>query len=614
MISETLLQSVANHLWQSTAFAGMAALVAVGLKKNHAKARYGVWLGASLKFIAPFAVLVGMGSHLNLPVTAHAVVSPSRVVLVKEIGQPFSYSSSTAAVVKEVALPAVTTSKLPEALLIVWLAGVLAVSARWFMGWRRVGRIIRQTEAVSEGRVLEAVRRAAARAGIRRPIRIVRSGAPLEPGVFGWLRPVLFLPEGIGEHLSAAQLEAVIAHEICHVRRRDNLFAGLHSVVEALFWFHPLVWWIGARLVEERERACDEAVLESGNEPGVYAEGILRTCRFYLESPAPCMSGVSGADLKERIARIMTAASARNLGTGRKILLALAAAVALAAPLTFGLLTASVVRAQQSAPAQTAGPHESFDVASIKPSDPGSRNTMLRITPGGGFRAAGVNLKFLIGLAYHVQSFQISSDPAWISSALYDVETKSAGGPGTDIRRMTEAQRDEYMNGIRLKLQSLLADRFSLAIHRETKEMPVYELVVAKGGPKLTPAPADEGKEPRVRRGEGYGEGMRMRPGQFEGFSATLSMLAQSLTDATSHKVIDKTGITGKYNFKLDWMPEPGQMAPPPGPENEALPPPDPSGPSIFTAVEEQLGLKLQATKGAVEMIVIDRAEKPSAN
>lgn len=94
MISETLLRSVANHLWQSTVFAGIAARVAVALRKNHAKARYGVWLGASLKFAAPFAVLVGLGSHLKAPMTAHAVISPSRVALVKEIGQPFSYSSS----------------------------------------------------------------------------------------------------------------------------------------------------------------------------------------------------------------------------------------------------------------------------------------------------------------------------------------------------------------------------------------------------------------------------------------------------------------------------------------------------------------------------------------
>jgi uncharacterized protein (TIGR03435 family) len=525
---------------------------------------------------------------------------------VEQIGQPFSYSRSLAAGARESVQPSAAVSKVPEALLIIWLAGAVIVAGKWLIRWRRVAGVIGQAQPVSKGSVVEAVLRAAQRAGIRRPVRIVTSGAPLEPGVFGWLRPVLFLPEGIEEHLSAAQLEAVIAHEICHVRRRDNLFAGLHSVVEALFWFHPLVWWIGARLVEERERACDEAVLESGNEPVVYAEGILRTCRFYLESPAPCMSGVTGADLKERIARIMTAASARNLGACGKILLALAAVVALAAPLTFGLLTAPMVHAQ-SEKVEAAGPRESFEVASIKPSDPNARNTSVHVNRGGVFQASNINLKFLIRVAYHVQDFQVSGGPAWITSERYDIDAKSAEGGGSDVdpRKMSEAQRDEFEKRMMSRIQNLLADRFSLTIHRETKEMPVYELVVAKGGPRLTPAPPDDGKGPR---------GMRMRPGAFEGMGATLPMLAQTLSDATSRKVIDKTGITGNYNFQLDWTPTPGQMVPPPGPENESLPQPDPSGPSIFTAVEEQLGLKLQATKGPVEVIVVDRAEKPSGN
>jgi uncharacterized protein (TIGR03435 family) len=316
------------------------------------------------------------------------------------------------------------------------------------------------------------------------------------------------------------------------------------------------------------------------------------------------MSGVTGADLKERIARIMTDASTRNLGPAGKILLALGATVALAAPLTFGLFTAPMVRAQ-SPTAQSAGPGDSFEVVSVKPSDPGGRNSFVNITPGGGFRATNITLKFLVHVAYHLQDFQISGGPAWITSDRYDIEAKSSGGPQVDIRKMNEPQRDEYVKQIQLKLQNLLADRFHMAIHRETREAPVYELVLAKGGPKLTPAAADEGKGPR---------GMRMRPGQFEGMGATVQMLAETLSDAMSRKVIDKTGITGSYNFKLEWTPEPGQMAPPPGTGNEAVPPADPSGPSIFTAVQEQLGLKLESAKGPIEVVVIDAVEKPSAN
>jgi hypothetical protein len=152
--------------------------------------------------------------------------------------------------------------------------------------------------------------RAAMRAGspldLAVDVPVLSSPAMLEPGVFGIFRPVLLLPEGITDRLAPAHLEAILAHELCHVRRRDNLAAAIHMAVEAIFWFHPLVWWLGARLVEERERACDEEVLRLGGQPEVYAESILKTCQFYLESPLVCMSGISGSDLKKRIVRIMT--------------------------------------------------------------------------------------------------------------------------------------------------------------------------------------------------------------------------------------------------------------------------------------------------------------------
>jgi beta-lactamase regulating signal transducer with metallopeptidase domain len=108
-------------------------------------------------------------------------------------------------------------------------------------------------------------------------------------------------------------------------------------LVEAVFWFHPLVWWIGARLVEERERACDEDVLRSGVEPHVYAEGILKVCELYLASPLACVAGVTGGDLKKRIEAIMSDRAGRTLSTGRKIVLTVAGLAALAAPVTIGI-------------------------------------------------------------------------------------------------------------------------------------------------------------------------------------------------------------------------------------------------------------------------------------
>ncbi|MGH9587801.1 MAG: M56 family metallopeptidase, partial [Acidobacteriaceae bacterium] len=121
-------------------------------------------------------------------------------------------------------------------------------------------------------------------------VPVLSSSAAIEPGIFGVFRPVLLFPEGIPERLSAEQMRAIVAHEMCHVRRRDNLTFAIHMVVETLFWFHPMVWWIGSRLIEERERACDQAVVQAGSEAQVYAEGILNVCKFYVESPLACAS------------------------------------------------------------------------------------------------------------------------------------------------------------------------------------------------------------------------------------------------------------------------------------------------------------------------------------
>ena len=166
--------------------------------------------------------------------------------------------------------------------------------------------------------------------------------------MFGIFRPVLLLPNGIMDCLTAREMESIVAHELCHVRRRDNLLTAIHMAVEALFWFHPLVWWVGARLMEERERACDEEVLLLGSEPQVYAEGILRICELYLESPLACVSGVTGANLRKRIEEIMSNRIGIGLTFCRKAALAMAAITAVAAPAIVGVMNAPYSRAQSA--------------------------------------------------------------------------------------------------------------------------------------------------------------------------------------------------------------------------------------------------------------------------
>src|SRR5580700_467720 len=159
--------------------------------------------------------------------------------------------------------------------------------------------------------------------------------------------------------LSLAQLEAIVAHELCHVRRRDNLTAAIHMVVETVFWFHPLVWWIRVRLINERERACDEEVLRLGNEAEVYAASILEACKLYLESPLACVSGVTGSDLKRRIETIMANRRVARVGVLKKILIVVAAIGVAIGPVVVGVLNAPRIWAQSSGAL-------AFEVASVK--------------------------------------------------------------------------------------------------------------------------------------------------------------------------------------------------------------------------------------------------------
>jgi uncharacterized protein (TIGR03435 family) len=273
---------------------------------------------------------------------------------------------------------------------------------------------------------------------------------------------------------------------------------------------------------------------------------------------------------------------------------------------------------------------ETFEVASIKPSDPNERRIGIGMRPGGMVNMTGVNLRLLIQQAYDVRDFQVSGAPAWAGTDRYDIIAKagdSVENSDSDPRKFSDAQLKTAQEKMRFRLQALLADRFQLKVHRDTKELPVYALVVAKSGPKLQEAqvpdtpPTAQGPGPKFGPGS---RGMRMSPGNLEAYSVPLSFLVQNLSQQLGRTVTDQTGLKGTYDFKLSWTPDQAMAAsafggpgPGPGPlppDVKAPPPPDPNGPTLFTAVQEQLGLKLDSTKGPVDIIVVDHAEKPSEN
>src|ERR1700744_4438335 len=161
---------------------------------------------------------------------------------------------------------------------------------------------------------------------------VLASPSLMEPGLVGFLRPVLVVPETLPERLTRPEIDAILAHEISHFRRRDNLTAAIHMLVEALFWFHPLVWWIGARLIEEREQACDEAVVRAGHDRAAYARSLVESARLFLQSPLDCVAGASGSNLKMRVEAIMTAPATSPLSPLKKGLLLAAGGCAFATP------------------------------------------------------------------------------------------------------------------------------------------------------------------------------------------------------------------------------------------------------------------------------------------
>jgi len=336
-----LAPALGDHLWQSTLLVLVAGVLSLTLKKNRACARYWLWLAASLKFLLPLSLLASVGSQLawlrKLPPKEAQLY-----YMMNAVSQPFTQPSL------RVNSPPASQSLihfLPVILAGMWLCGCVAVLAAWYARWRRVAVAIQKASPLREGREVEALRRMERRSGLGKQIEMRVSIASLEPGIFGIVGPVLLWPAGISEHLEDAHLEAIVAHEVWHVRRRDNLAAAIHMMVEAIFWFHPLVWWLGARLVEERERACDEEVLALGSERQIYAESILKTCQFCAGFSLACVSGVTGADLKKRIARIMTASASHKLNFGKKLLLSATASAAIVMPVLFGLLHAAPSRA-----------------------------------------------------------------------------------------------------------------------------------------------------------------------------------------------------------------------------------------------------------------------------
>lgn len=541
-----------NHLWQSTLFALGAAMLAFAVRKNQAQVRYWLWLSASLKFFVPFSLLTALGSYFEWsPAARHSAAhAATQAVTVKmvQFTQPFPN------VIQASHSPARNAADWTLAILFgLWLCGFFGVALARLRVWMRIRAALRNSAPLDLATAI--------------PVR----SAPglLEPGVVGLFNPVLLVPSSIVGRLTPAHLDAVLAHEVWHVRRRDNLFSSIHMLAEAVFWFHPFVWWIGAKLVEEREQACDEGVLALGNEPQVYAEAIVNVCKLYVETPLPCVSGVTGADLQRRIEAIMNHRATPALDRGRKLILAAAGTAAIVGPVVIGIGNASTIRTQShSAPA--------FEFASIGRTDPGFQGRFVQV-PGDDsrFQAAGVTLRELIEYAYDVHPSLVIGGPAWTSADRFNVLGHPEG------ERIPSAEERRQM------VKTLLADRFHLEIHRERRVTGVYELMPAASGVKMKQHTPDDG---------GAKMSLFFRAASVPARDVPMNRFAGALQGMLLDRpVLDKTGLKGTWDFDFSW--KSGS-----------------DGSSVAAALEEQLGLHLETGTAPLDAIVIDRAQEPSVN
>ena len=321
-----MIEPLIDHLWQSTLCVLAAALLTLAFRKNGAKVRFFIWLGASVKFLVPFSVFVWLGKYLRWEAAPSLPPNSGFSILMGQIAESAAVVTSNFAGTASASATFQWGWNALTILLSIWLLGSLALFCFRLFQWLWLTAIVKTSSPLE----------------IDASIPVRETKGTLEPGIFGIFSPTLLMPAGITNHLAPAQLDAILAHELCHWRRRDNLTAAIHMLVEVLFWFHPLVWWLGGRLVVERERACDEAVIESGSDRQTYAEGILKVCQHYVEPPL-CAAGVSGGLLRKRIEDIMTNPILSKLPIAKRWLLSLAALLTVAVPIALGLTGAAGV-------------------------------------------------------------------------------------------------------------------------------------------------------------------------------------------------------------------------------------------------------------------------------
>ncbi len=589
---ERLGWTLLHFLWQGLCIAGVYAAARGTVARHwHPQARYLLSCAAMAGMIAAPAIT---WTGMRAPDTTVGAVSRTG-------GAPESVSTSRIAPLPPTSLPAsaiaseVAAQRLLPWVVMLWFAGAAVFWIRLAGGWLVAGGMRSMLVRRAPPEWQESLRRLGAGIGLTRPVRLLVSAFATAPSVVGWLRPVVLVPVGALAGLPAAQLEALLLHELAHIRRHDYLVNILQSAVEALLFYHPAVWWVSGQMRAEREWCCDDLAVAVTGDPLTYARALtgLEACRPACSSAA---MAANGGSLRHRVARILGQPRPAAAGPGLGVL---AIAILLAAA-AYGLFGQSDA-------------YPAFQSVSIRRNPTDWRERLLH--PMSMRRNASLLLLIRFAYATHenpmrghsgpLPASQVIGGPPWIDSEGYDIDVK----PGNN----TDPQQEWRM------WQSLLADKFQLRLHRETRQLPVYVMTAANHGIRLPAAKPVEcisfppGTAPRAIPGKadcGYVSGPY--PGHaagllhIKGSRVRVADLNRELALILDRPILDRTNWSREFDLDLSFAP------------NEALKgfpatgrTSDTGSPDIFAALETQLGLKLEPAIAPVEVLVVDHAERP---
>jgi uncharacterized protein (TIGR03435 family) len=636
--------TLVHFLWQG---AGIALLAALGLQLLRARR-------PQLRYLTACAALAAM---LAAPVvTAFVITSSPRVPFADSIrvlrspegaavgvavSPPRSQASGAGAATaqrSELTLPAgIDTGTLFSVLVTLWLTGVVVLLTRLTAGCWRIRKLQAVARFEQPSRWQPLAEEIAARLGLARRFTVIETVRVATPTVIGWLRPVILLPIAAMTGLSPRQVEAILAHELAHIRRHDFLINLLQTLAETMLFYHPAVWWISGRIRTEREHCCDDVAVAMSGDPAEYAAALAELAAWSIAHPPLAMAATRGP-LVDRVRRLLRLPDADQ----KPRRTAVAVAIALTSVIAMGALGA-MLRAQPiAADGQRFGPPRSNQLLGFnlfpgpvqRPGDDPIAARGWRLTVGGSggeLAIIGYTGRNVIRTAYGLDGYgpdrtPVVGGPRWLDEETFDLIVQA------DLT-IVDGLADPM--DVQAALLQMLEVRFGLATHRETRTFPAYALVKANAdgrlGASLKPSTIDcfaARSDPRPNADPAtIGPVLRsqFQTRRFCGIDNNLFGLSGArvtMTDLANEfgrtqypmspdrAIVDRTGLTGAYDFELRFGPLPiaavghanpvlGWMLEPFGVR------------SLFTALPEQLGLKLVDTTVSREVLVIDRINRP---